>query len=288
MADFIALDVETANPDYSSICQIGFASFKGGNLEAEWMSLVDPLSTFDPFNTSIHSISQSDVEGAPTFEEVHGVLNDKLFGKVIVHHGHFDRTAFHRCYERFGLDEIACRWLDTTAVVRRVFPEFALKGCGLANLTNHFGIELDHHDALSDAKATGEVLALCLQQADITIGGALDLVTQSISGSSTANFTGDGNPEGEYFGSRIVFTGALTLPRNEAAERAKSIGFDVSNSVSKKVTHLCVGLHQAHKRGEHKKSSKQRKAEDLILAGSEIQILSETDFLNLFNARQTP
>jgi DNA polymerase-3 subunit epsilon len=33
--EFLSIDVETANPDMSSICQIGIASFKDGVLVGE-------------------------------------------------------------------------------------------------------------------------------------------------------------------------------------------------------------------------------------------------------------
>jgi DNA polymerase-3 subunit epsilon len=52
--DFVALDVETANADSSSICQIGLATFEDGCLVDEWSTLVNPEDYFDPFNVSIH------------------------------------------------------------------------------------------------------------------------------------------------------------------------------------------------------------------------------------------
>jgi len=46
--DFVALDVETANADLSSICQIGIATFRDGKLADSYVSLVDPDDYFDP------------------------------------------------------------------------------------------------------------------------------------------------------------------------------------------------------------------------------------------------
>ena len=39
---FISLDVETANPDMSSICQVGIVHFEDGKPVETWSSLVDP------------------------------------------------------------------------------------------------------------------------------------------------------------------------------------------------------------------------------------------------------
>jgi hypothetical protein len=49
--EFVAIDVETANADMASICQIGIAQFKGGTLAQEWKTYVDP---FLPSNLMRH------------------------------------------------------------------------------------------------------------------------------------------------------------------------------------------------------------------------------------------
>jgi DNA polymerase-3 subunit epsilon len=40
--DFVAIDVETANPDMASIYQVGIAGFRDGHIVSEWKSLVNP------------------------------------------------------------------------------------------------------------------------------------------------------------------------------------------------------------------------------------------------------
>ena len=59
--DFVALDVETANKDASSICQIGMAGFKDGILVREWASLINPEAEFLDFNINIHGLTTADV-----------------------------------------------------------------------------------------------------------------------------------------------------------------------------------------------------------------------------------
>ena len=65
--EFVALDVETANADCSSICQIGIARFEDGCVAEEWSSLINPEDYFDPFNVSIHGITEDIVKGSPEF-----------------------------------------------------------------------------------------------------------------------------------------------------------------------------------------------------------------------------
>jgi DNA polymerase-3 subunit epsilon len=47
-----AFDFETANPDYSSICQFGLAKFTNGELTDTYETLIDPEEYFDDYNTN--------------------------------------------------------------------------------------------------------------------------------------------------------------------------------------------------------------------------------------------
>ena len=87
--------------------------------------------------------------------------------------------------------------------------------------------------------------------------------------------------EGVLYGETIVFTGALGIPRREAADLAAKAGCAVANSVTKKVTMLVIGIQDEKKMKGYEKSSKHRKVESLIENGVDIQILSEKDFSEL-------
>ena len=90
--------------------------------------------------------------------------------------------------------------------------------------------------------------------------------------------------EGALFGETILFTGALGIPRLQAADIAAEAGCGVVNGVSKKVTMLVVGIQDESKLKGYEKSSKHRKVEALIERGVDIQILSESDFSELIGA----
>jgi DNA polymerase-3 subunit epsilon len=78
--NFTAIDVETANSDMSSICQIGLAKFENGILVKEWVSLIDPEDYFYEMNISIHGIDEDSVKGKPIFPQVLNELRDFLEG----------------------------------------------------------------------------------------------------------------------------------------------------------------------------------------------------------------
>ena len=83
------------------------------------------------------------------------------------------------------------------------------------------------------------------------------------------------------YGETLVFTGALAMPRHEAAQKAKEAGCNVVGNVSTKVSILVVGTQNKHKLTGMTKSSIHRNAEELIASGHEVQIISESDFLEL-------
>ncbi len=71
------------------------------------------------------------------------------------------------------------------------------------------------------------------------------------------------------------------MPRNVAADIAASIGCTVAPNVTTKTSLLVVGNQDISKLAGKVKSSKQLKAEQLILEGQQIRILKESDFEEL-------
>jgi DNA polymerase-3 subunit epsilon len=81
--NFTAIDVETANANMASICQIGLAKYVSGHLAHEWKTYVDPEDYFDGMNVAIHGIDESTVEGAPTFPELNDTLRSYLENSLV-------------------------------------------------------------------------------------------------------------------------------------------------------------------------------------------------------------
>jgi DNA polymerase-3 subunit epsilon len=108
-------------------------------------------------------------------------------------------------------------------------------------------------------------------------------VKQPILGLETISRTREGNPDGPLFGEVVAFTGALSIPRREAADLADVAGCEVAASVKKTTTLLVVGNQDILRLAGHKKSSKHRKAEELISKGHQIRILAEDDFRRLIS-----
>ncbi len=283
---FVAVDVETANADWSSICQIGAVRMDDGVVTGTLKSLVDPSTYFDPWNVSIHGICKEMVRGAPRYPEIAERLSQFVGGCVVASHTSFDRVALGRVHEKYGLPCPTWSWLDTARVSRRAWADrFAASGYSLERVAASCGIEFRHHDALEDARATGLILVRAMQDAGFDLEGWQRRVRQPI---AEAKIGRAGNPEGPLTGEEIVFTGALVMQRAQAAAIAAELGCDVGENVTKRTTMLVVGVQDLWKLNGYEKSGKHRRAEKLIADGASIAILTEDDFLALIKLHQEP
>src|ERR1017187_8838036 len=125
---FIAVDVETANADISSICQIAAVCFVAGEAVDVWHSFVNPGEPFAALNVTLHGIDAATVQDAPDFPAVMWTLSDLLTGRVVASHMPFDRIAIERACLKYCIPSVRCSWLDTAWVARRAWPRFARKG----------------------------------------------------------------------------------------------------------------------------------------------------------------
>ena len=139
--EFLAIDVETANADVSSICQVGIAHFSNFVVVNEWKSYVDPEDDFDPINVSIHGIDEARVRGAPRFATVAPTIHETLHGKIVVSHTHFDRVAIINAWEKHRLGSLSCNWLDSARVARRTWEHCRWRGYGLAPICKFLGYQ---------------------------------------------------------------------------------------------------------------------------------------------------
>jgi len=279
--DFFAVDVETANADMASICQIGIAHFVDGSLAGEWKTYVDPEDDFDAFNIAIHGIDEITVKGSPNFPAISNRIHELLDNHVSVCHTHFDRVSINQVCNKYGMIPPVTSWLDSALVARRTWEQFAWKGYGVKNICDYLGYQYKCHDALEDAKAAGYILTSAIKITGLDIDGWFNRIKQpiDISHSSEEPFIArEGNPQGILYGEVLVFTGALTIHRAEAADIAARMGCKVEEGVNKQTTLLVVGDQDIKKLAGYEKSAKHRKAESLIQAGQHIRILQETDF----------
>ena len=160
--NFVAIDFETANYDMRSACSIGAAIVERGRIVKTVSALIRPPSVcgrFEPRFTAIHGITADDVRGARPFEDIWPDLFP-LFDKTILvaHNMRFDRSVLLHLIAHYGLRPPESTSLCSLGVARRAWP--GLASHSLSAVATHLEIELDHHNAESDAAASAAIV-LC-------------------------------------------------------------------------------------------------------------------------------
>jgi DNA polymerase III subunit epsilon len=143
---FTAIDFETANYGRNSICQVGLVRVEAGVVVCELSLLVRPPNNFyrEDF-TDIHGITPEDTLNAPTFAEAWSQLEPFIVGqRLVAHNGSsFDFSVLRKTLAHYDLPEPTFEGICTYKIYRR----------NLAELCAEHGITLNHHEALSDARA---------------------------------------------------------------------------------------------------------------------------------------
>ncbi len=171
---FNAIDVETANADPSSICQIGIVHFNDGKIQEQWSILVNPEERFAPFNLRLHGIGETAVQGSRTLPQVHAELRRRLDGRILISHTQFDRTSLEGAMRKYQLAQLRATWLDSAAIARLAWPGKYRHRWNLAKIAGDLGIAFEHHNAVEDARAAGEIVLHACQRAGLDMNGWLD------------------------------------------------------------------------------------------------------------------
>ena len=161
--DYCAIDFETASRYADSACSIGLVKMDAeGSLLDEYYSLIrPPVLYFDPFNTSIHHLSEEKIRKAPTMKDLWPGIRDFIGPlPLVAHNAQFDIRVLRSALGSWGLEPCHNDYYCTLSLSRRVW-----KGLGsykLTALAEGFGWEYEAHNALADSIVCGRLFAkLC-------------------------------------------------------------------------------------------------------------------------------
>lgn len=159
---YVAIDVETTglNPYLDRVVQIGLVT-ADADFKVSWEGavLVDPEIPIPAVTTSIHGISDGDVQGCFKFRDLISWLGDIIGGKQIVGHNlPFDLSFLAEEHRREGLAVPPLGGEFDTLAIARV-QLLGLGSYSLSKVAMGLGIDLERaHDACFDALLSLEVL----------------------------------------------------------------------------------------------------------------------------------
>ena len=167
MSVFVAIDFETADKGQDSACSVGLVRVENGVVTQKVVQLIRPprCAEGDLFSpppsefefTYIHGIRPAQVLDAPTFGEAWPKLEKILAGAdfMAAHNAPFDSAVLAACCEAARLRKPAHRFICTVKLARSTWSIYPTK---LSNVCQHLKIELNHHEALSDAHACAQIV----------------------------------------------------------------------------------------------------------------------------------
>lgn len=301
---FVALDLETATSYRGSICQIGITEVVEGVPQQPKSWLVQPEGNeYDEWNIWIHGITPKDTKNSPSFDVVWKEVLPYLQGKVVVaHNSSFDMYALRNAFDDYGIEYPTFDYFCSLRIAR-----YIVKGCysySLSVLAEQMGIDYGvQHKADSDSLGCALVLLKCLEkdgcilddieakykfhrgkfapgmfvaQLSTNKGGKTESVLKKL----------EAHPElideGNYFyGKNVCFTGKCQFgTRQELLQKVMDVSGIPSNTVTNSTDVLVVGQQDYRVVGDSGQSSKQKKALQLLDKGQDIEILSESEFLD--------
>ncbi len=155
---FVALDFETADAAHRYPIALGLVRVEHGAVVEEAYHLIHaPARVFNAANTAVHGIPPSEVAQAAEFPEVLEAVRPLLHGVAFVaaHHAPFDRGVLAAACRRYNLRPPGHAWVCTRRLAKRTW---SLRRGGLAHVAAHLGLVLNHHQALSDARACAQIV----------------------------------------------------------------------------------------------------------------------------------
>lgn len=157
---FVAMDFETANKDKRSACALSLVKFStDGRVMEKYYTLLKPYYDCDEFIfTDLHGIDEYDVRDAPEWEDVFDFVNyfvDDL--PLVAHNMEFDKEVMDDVSVAYGVPMIVNETYCTYELSQRHIH--TTENRRLPSIYKYFfpGETFEHHQALDDAVACGEI-----------------------------------------------------------------------------------------------------------------------------------
>lgn len=156
---FAAIDFETATYERSSACAVAIVTIENGIIVDEYYSLIQPPGNYYYYNNSeIHGISSRDTKDIGTFDAYYTEIHNRLLGKTVVAHNEsFDRSVLKSCLSHYGLSSEDLLLDNNWECTLQIYRSLGFYPNRLSDCCKRLNIPLQHHEALSDARACAKL-----------------------------------------------------------------------------------------------------------------------------------
>lgn len=285
---FTVIDLETTGLDhyYDSIIECGALRVRNNKVVDAFDELIFHKE-LDDFITQLTGITPEMLKRArPEVDVIRDYLDFIKDDTILGFNVNFDINFLYDTSERLFHIPFSNNFIDVMRIFRKVTPDDSHHR--LKDLKARYSINENAHRALDDCWST--LKGYSALQNDIVkdfkstenfikkeFSHKPELKAKDIQVNKQATAT---HP---LYGKSVTFTGTLTkYPRRQAWQIVANLGGYPCDRITKKTDFLVVGIQDPDKIIGNK-SRKQMKAEELILNGTNIRILSENTFYKLIS-----
>ena len=298
--NFALIRIECCNQYKDTPCRVALVGVKNSEIVEQKEFFIDPLNAEFDFMTS--GTTLEDLRGKGSFAEQFPALLDfiKLYPVLVSTADGYDADVL---FNAITLHKVECGslpYMTAKNVLRRAYDSYSYQ---FDYLCDEMGVSVDGITPMDFAIAWCQLLIkacadkefadlLMFAEENRIVVGSISLQgydrchikriykpkKKEVTEYDPANFD-ETHP---FFDRNVVFTGKLTYFLREDAEYyVERIGGHCSSGLTKATSYLVVGVQSPSQVGPDGLSAKQKKAIKYREEGMEIELLNETDFIDI-------
>lgn len=284
---YTVIDIETTGLDseYCEIIEMSALRYSKGTLVGSFSTLVKPEEPIDEFITDLTGITNDMVSDAPCIKSaINSFLNFIGDDILVGYNVNFDINFLYDVLLEQCDTYLSNSFVDVMRLSKKLLPD--LKNHKLVTVASYYKINNISHRSYADCETTNACYLSLVNDA-ISQYGDFETFSNMFSRhdlrAKEIVATSDNFDESHPLYNKVcVFTGVLEkMPRKDAMQLVVNLGGKCADNVTAKTNYLILGNNDFCSSIKDGKSNKQKKAENLILKGKDIEILSENVFYDL-------
>ena len=285
--DYTVIDIETTglSPDYDEIIELSAIKIRKNEIIDKFNTLIKPDNKIDEFITSLTGITNEMLNNQPKLDKILDKFIAFIGSDIVIGHNvNFDINFIYDGNLYNYNKEFNNNFVDTYRIACKLLH---LPQNRLIDIATHYNIDITgQHRAMRDCEITHQIYTCLKQEILQKYTNAQEFYNDNWAKPYKLKATEITTDKTEFDTSHIlynkvcVFTGTLNIPRKTAMQCVVNVGGKCADNINKETNFLIMGK-QDYSRIKNKKSNKILKAEEYILKGQDIKVLSEDIFYEL-------
>lgn len=292
-SNYVIFDLETTglDPRFDSIIEIGAIKVVNDDICEELSMLVNPFEETEDihipsFITELTGITCKDIlEKGIALDKAIGTFIEFVKDDIVIGYNvNFDINFIYDNYHRIFDEHFDNDYVDVMRIARKAFP--TLKHHRLKDMKGHLGFdECQEHRAASDVLDTKRIFDAIQKE----VSSYQDIEKfkkafskQSLRAKDIFSKETDFDESNPFYGSYVCFTGKMdSIVRRNAMQLICDLGGIPQDRVTKQTNFLVLGDTSYSVNVKDGVTGKMKKAQQLIGMGQELEILSESVFIDM-------